>query len=65
MMIKPALVGDLTFVNTEYESMYGNVVVNWKKEGKGATFHIEVPVNTSAKVYLPAFSIFADAAGDS
>uniref|UniRef100_UPI003F6A1EEF alpha-L-rhamnosidase-related protein n=1 Tax=Polaribacter sp. TaxID=1920175 RepID=UPI003F6A1EEF len=56
MMIKPAPVGDLTFANTEYESMYGNVVVNWKKEGKGATFHIEVPVNTSAKVYLPATS---------
>jgi alpha-L-rhamnosidase len=56
MMIKPAPVGDLTFANTSYESMYGNVVVNWKKEEKGATFHIEVPVNTSAKVYLPATS---------
>ena len=56
IMIKPALVGDLTFANTAYESMYGNVVVNWKKEGKGAIFHIEVPVNTTAKVYLPAIS---------
>jgi alpha-L-rhamnosidase len=56
MIIKPAPVGDLTFANTEYKSMYGNVVVNWKKEGKGATFHIEVPVNTTAKVYLPATS---------
>jgi alpha-L-rhamnosidase len=56
MIIKPAPVGDLTFANTEYESMYGNVVVNWKKEGEGATFHIEVPVNTTAKVYLPAIS---------
>ena len=54
MIIKPAPVGDLTFANTEYESMYGNVVVNWKKEDKGATFHIEIPVNTTAKVYLPA-----------
>lgn len=54
MLIKPALVGDITFANTEYESMYGNVVVNWKKEGKGANFYIEVPVNTTAKVYLPA-----------
>ena len=56
MIIKPALVGDLTFANTEYESMYGNVVVNWKKKAKGATFHIEVPINTTAKVYLPATS---------
>ncbi|WP_164975319.1 family 78 glycoside hydrolase catalytic domain [Lutibacter sp. HS1-25] len=54
MIIKPALVGDLTYANTEYESMYGNVVVNWTKEDNAAIFHIEVPVNTTAKVYLPA-----------
>jgi len=56
MIIKPAPVGDLTFANTAYKSMYGNVVVNWKKEGKGATFHLEIPINTRAKVYLPATS---------
>lgn len=56
MIIKPVPVGDLTFANTQYESMYGNVVVNWKKEEKGATFHIEIPINTTAKVYLPATS---------
>ncbi|AJR04979.1 family 78 glycoside hydrolase catalytic domain [Siansivirga zeaxanthinifaciens] len=56
MVIKPALVGDLTFANTEYQSMYGHVVVNWKKQDKGATFHIEIPVNTNAIIYLPATS---------
>ncbi|SMC79896.1 family 78 glycoside hydrolase catalytic domain [Cellulophaga tyrosinoxydans] len=54
MMIKPAPVGDLRFANTEYESTYGKVVVNWKKEGRGGTFHVEIPINTTAKVYLPA-----------
>jgi len=54
MYIKPSIVGDLTYADTSYESMYGKVVVNWKKEDKGATFHIEIPVNTTAKVYLPA-----------
>ncbi|UMB54108.1 family 78 glycoside hydrolase catalytic domain [Lutibacter sp. A64] len=54
IIIKPVPVGNLTFANTEYESMYGNVIVNWEKEAKGATFHIKVPVNTTAKVYLPA-----------
>jgi alpha-L-rhamnosidase len=53
-MIKPTPVGDLTYANTEYESMYGNVVVNWKKVDAGASFHIEVPINTVAEVYLPA-----------
>jgi len=56
MIIKPAPVGDLAYANTEYESMYGNVVVNWKKEGQGASFHIEIPINTIAKIYIPALA---------
>ncbi|WP_405290874.1 family 78 glycoside hydrolase catalytic domain [Algibacter sp. Ld11] len=53
-MVKPAPVGDLTFVNTEYKSMYGKIISNWEKISESATFHIEVPVNTSAKIYIPA-----------
>ncbi len=34
--------------------MYGDIVVNWKKENEGAIFNIEIPVNTSAKIYIPA-----------
>ncbi len=56
IIVKPAPVGDLTYANTSFESMYGNVVVNWKRENKGATFYIEVPVNTTAKIYLPAIN---------
>lgn len=54
MLIKPALVGDLTFANTSYKSLYGNVVVNWTKNKNTASFHIEIPINTTAKIYLPA-----------
>ncbi|SFD27354.1 family 78 glycoside hydrolase catalytic domain [Algibacter pectinivorans] len=53
-VVKPSPVGDLTFANTSYQSMYGNIVVNWKKEKENATYHIEVPENTSAKIYIPA-----------
>ena len=53
-LVKPSPVGDLTFANTSYQSMYGNIVVNWKKEKENAIYHIEVPVNTSAKIYIPA-----------
>jgi alpha-L-rhamnosidase len=52
-IIKPALVGDLTFANTSYESLYGNIKVNWKKENKSITFNIDIPVNTTAKIYIP------------
>ena len=54
-IIKPAPVGNLTFANTEFESMYGKTVVNWEKTAdKKMSYHIEIPVNTTAKVYLPA-----------
>ncbi|WPR70123.1 family 78 glycoside hydrolase catalytic domain [Flavobacterium sp. NG2] len=56
MIIKPAVVGDLTFANTAYESMYGKVIVNWTKKNNTANFHIEVPVNSTAQVYVPAVS---------
>ncbi len=55
-IIKPALVGDLTYANTSHESLYGNIVSNWTKSEGQVTFHIEIPVNTSAKVYIPATS---------
>ncbi|GGD04137.1 family 78 glycoside hydrolase catalytic domain [Hyunsoonleella pacifica] len=53
-IVKPVPVGDLTFANATHESMYGTIVSNWKINNQEATFHIEVPVNTSAKVYVPA-----------
>lgn len=53
-VIKPAPVGDLTYAHTTYQSMYGDIVVNWEKKDKTASYHIEVPANTSAKVYIPA-----------
>jgi alpha-L-rhamnosidase len=52
-IVKPAPVGDLTYANTEYESMYGNIVVNWKRDDQTASYHVEVPPNTSAAVFLP------------
>lgn len=54
IIIKPAVVGDLTFANTEYESLYGNVKVLWTRKDQSATFQIEIPANTTAKVFLPA-----------
>lgn len=55
-LIKPAPVGDLTYANTEFDSGYGTIVSNWKRTADTATFHITVPVNTRAKIYLPALT---------
>ncbi|WP_396600624.1 family 78 glycoside hydrolase catalytic domain [Algibacter sp. R77976] len=53
-VVKPSPVGDLKFANTSYQSMYGNIKVNWEKDAESARFTIEVPVNTTAKLYIPA-----------
>jgi len=53
-LIKPNLVGDLTFAETTSGSYYGTIVSNWKRSGTTATFDIEVPPNTSATVFIPA-----------
>jgi alpha-L-rhamnosidase len=53
-VIKPQLVGELEWANTTSGSYYGEMVSNWKRTEEGATFDIEVPVNTTATVYIPA-----------
>ncbi len=53
-IIKPNLVGDLTHANTTSGSYYGSMVSNWSRSGSRGQFHIEVPANTMAKVYIPA-----------
>nr|WP_319509567.1 family 78 glycoside hydrolase catalytic domain [uncultured Draconibacterium sp.] len=53
-IVKPAPVGDLNYANTTYQSMFGDILVNWEKNDTTARYQIEIPVNTTAKVYLPA-----------
>ena len=53
-IIKPHLVGDLTYANTTSGSYYGAIVSNWSRSGNRGEFHIEVPANTAARVYIPA-----------
>ena len=52
-------VGDLTWVKAHYDSLYGQIVSNWKREGDILTMDVTIPVNTTATVYVPA----RDAAG--
>jgi alpha-L-rhamnosidase len=53
-IIKPNLVGDLTYANAASGSLYGRIVSSWSRSGKNAAFDIEIPPNTSARVYIPA-----------
>ena len=53
-IIKPNLVGDLTYANTTSGSYYGAIVSNWSRSGNTGEFHIKIPPNTTARVYIPA-----------
>ena len=51
--IKPEIVGDMTFVKSSYESVYGTIISEWKKTEDRTIFTIEIPANTSATLKLP------------
>jgi len=52
-VIKPHVVGDLTFADTSMASMYGKIVSNWTRKKEEVTLHVEVPPNSMATVYVP------------
>jgi alpha-L-rhamnosidase len=54
IIIKPAIIGDLTWVKCHYDSPYGRIVSNWKREGSKLTMDVTIPPNTTATVYVPA-----------
>jgi len=53
-ILKPNLVGDLAYAKTSSGSYYGTMVCNWARSGTIGTFDIEIPPNTTARVYIPA-----------
>jgi hypothetical protein len=54
IIIKPEVVGDVTGARASYQSVYGIIRSEWKKQGNTFLLNIEIPVNTAATVYLPA-----------
>jgi alpha-L-rhamnosidase len=46
-------VPDLEFVDASYETPYGKVVSKWKKNLMKVEWTVELPVNTTADIYLP------------
>jgi alpha-L-rhamnosidase len=57
IVIHPYPVGDLTWVRSEYTSMYGVIRSAWRREGKTFRLNLTVPVNTTATVYVPASNV--------
>ncbi len=53
IVIKPSAVGDLTAVKGRVPTLYGDVEVEWQRDGSDFTMDVTLPANVSADVYLP------------
>lgn len=53
ILIKPSIVGDLTWVQAHFDSPYGRILSHWKREAGHLTMEITIPANTTAVVYVP------------
>jgi len=53
IIIKPAVVGDLTWVKSHYDSIHGRIVSNWQRNGDALRMDVTIPANTTATVFVP------------
>ncbi|HEU4903648.1 MAG TPA: family 78 glycoside hydrolase catalytic domain, partial [Flavisolibacter sp.] len=57
IIMKPSFVAALNFVNASYQSPYGTIRSNWKRDGERLSWQITIPGNTAATVYVPANAV--------
>jgi alpha-L-rhamnosidase len=52
-VIRPGVVGDLTWAKGAYDSLYGAIRTEWRVSDGWLTLAVDVPGNTSATVFVP------------
>ena len=52
-IIAPRPGGNLTYADTEYQSLYGRVKTRWEVKAGETSLHVEIPANTKAELILP------------
>ncbi len=57
IIIRPQIVNDLQWVKSSYNSVRGPIVSNWTRKDGYVQLDMEIPANTNATVYVPAYSI--------
>jgi len=57
IIIKPEFVDDLDWAKGSYKTWRGTVKSKWVKNGQSIDLRIEIPVNTSALIYLSALEL--------
>lgn len=54
IVMKPELINGLDKVDASYQSLYGGISSSWKRGKDTFEWHIIIPANTKAQVYIPA-----------
>jgi alpha-L-rhamnosidase len=52
-IIKPSVVGDLTWVEAHHDSPHGRIESAWKRAGGRVELRVTVPPNTTATIWVP------------
>ncbi|VBB07186.1 bacterial alpha-l-rhamnosidase [Lucifera butyrica] len=63
ILLKPLFGGGLSYVKAAYQSVYGEVGIHWQLNGKKGSIKINVPVNTTATLYLADVDNITDSEG--
>jgi hypothetical protein len=54
IVIRPAIVGDLSWVKASYESVRGRISSEWRRDGRAVSLDVTIPANVVAQIYVPA-----------
>jgi len=46
-------IADIRGARASYPSIYGDIVSNWKREGESIVWHVTIPANTTATLFMP------------
>ncbi len=59
IQVKPTVGGGLTHGRGHYDSVYGAIDTDWTTHGDDLTLSVDVPVNTTADIVVPAANQYA------
>ncbi len=57
IILRPALVKSVDWVNCNYESHYGNIISNWRIEADQFEWEVTIPANSTATLYVQGNNI--------
>ena len=64
ILIHPQPDPRLDYAKATYDSRYGRIASEWKREGEKLNFYVTIPPNTTAKLVLPCISLENAYSGD-